>query len=113
VINRQCSIVGIACVLLVLLSSTWGTAVQAQTSTPPPTNTPTPTSTPTAIPAVSLGMSEIITTTRQLANDQVNAWNTSADTAPLFLGLAALLFVFGLLALIKALTLWRVQPSEE
>lgn len=76
------------------------------TSTPAPTNTPT--TSPTAIPTVALEMSQIITTSRQLALSQVEAWNLSSDTAPLFLGLATLVFVFGLPLFVKEVITWRV-----
>ena len=109
--------------LLVLLSVTPaaaaplpGTAVfQAPTPTPPATDTATPVSSPspTAIAAVELGLSGIITTTRQLALDQVSAWEPSSDSGPLFLGLAALIFTFGLLTFIKAILAWRARPAVD
>jgi hypothetical protein len=115
------AIVGVVC-LLAALVSVQAVSAQAQpahsgyyqaTSTPTPTATATPTPTSTAIPAVELGLSSIITTTRQLANDQVSAWYPSTDTGPLFLGLAALIFVFGLLMLVKATVSWRVRAADE
>jgi hypothetical protein len=74
--------------------------------------TPTPTIAPTVtpIPAITLDMSQVITVTAQLGQDQLVLFSDS-QTAPAFLGLAALILVFGLLMFIKALLQWRRHDS--
>lgn len=72
----------------------------------------TPLVTPTPIPTVTLQLGTIITTTQQLALDQVDAWNIGSDSAPLLLGLAALVLGFGLLKLFKGIASWRLRGEE-
>lgn len=54
-------------------------------------------------------MSQVLTVALQLANDQGEAWQTDADTAPLFLSLVAMLFVFGLVVFIRNVMIWRTE----
>ena len=52
-------------------------------------------------------MASLIPATQQLAAEQIAAWNLGSDRAPLFLGLMAVVFVFGLLMWIRSLARWR------
>lgn len=102
--------------LLALSVVVWPSVIEAQStvgSTPtpePPTATATvgptiPTSvgeTPTMppmtpIPTVVLQLSDILSTTAQVAAQQRDAWALSSPTSPLFVGLGALVLVIGLL----------------
>jgi hypothetical protein len=56
---------------------------------------------PTAIPTVLLDLGDVITVTQDLVGDQLGAWDLGSDTAPLFLGIAMLILVFGLLLFIQ------------
>lgn len=73
------------------------------TGTPPAL----PTQTATAIPAVNLDASSVLTTSQQLVTSQLEAWTPPSPLAPLFLSLAGLLFVFGILLLIRRGFSWR------
>ena len=99
--NRQSAMLSATMLAALLLAALLSlTPVSAQTSTPAPT--------PTAIPTVTLQLSGIITTTQTLLDDQVQAWSLDAPTAPFFLGIAAIVFVFGLILFIKrSFTPWR------
>lgn len=68
-----------------------------------------PTPIPSPLPTVDLRLDTIITATGQLASDQAAAWTLSAPQAPLFIGLAAVIFVFWVLYFVKAWTQWATQ----
>ena len=101
--------VAVLLALLVLAVGLWPPALHAQTddATPtpePPTATVTPPLAATAtlppmtpIPTVVLQLSDILSTTTQLASQQRDAWALSAPTARLFLSLGGIVLLVGLI----------------
>jgi hypothetical protein len=98
-----------AALLLLALLLAWPALASAQTATPTPV--PTPVATPTALPAVSVQLDTIISTTGDLMTAQDAAWQPTAPLAPLLLGLAALVFVFWILYLVKSMLVWLTHAE--
>lgn len=77
------------------------------TSTSPATTTTDPSPTSTAISAVTFDMTNLISTTQTLADEQIVAWSPDTPTGTFFLSLGSLVTGSFVFMFIKALVLWR------
>lgn len=68
---------------------------------------PASTTTPSAIPAVTFDMTNLISTTQTLANEQTLAWSPDSDIGTFFLSLGSLVTGSFVFMFIRVLVLWR------